>query len=88
MIAAEESLMTQAAVGKVYVEISVVLGRATMPIHQLLKMGRGALIELDTTVEDPVSIYANESLVARGDVMVVEDHIGVTIAEMVSKPES
>ena len=72
------------AVNNVTVEISVVLGRSLMPIHQLLKMGRGAVIELDTTVHDPASIYVNDQLIARGEIMVVEDHIGVTITESVA----
>ena len=46
MIAVEEPLMTQASIGKVYVDISVMLGWATMQIHQLLRMGRGVVIEL------------------------------------------
>ncbi len=71
------------AVDGVSIELSVVLGRSLMPIHQLLKMGRGAVIELDTTVNDPAMIYANERLIARGEVMVVDDHIGITITDTV-----
>ncbi len=78
--------MADPAITNVTVEISVVLGHSMMAIHQLLKMGRGAVIELDTTVNDPVSIYANEQLVARGEVMVVENHIGVTITDTVVAP--
>ena len=80
--------MTQSSIDKVYVEVSVVLGWATMPIHQLLKMGRGAVIELNTTLNDPSYIFANDELVARGEAMVVEDHIGIAITEWVSKTES
>ena len=76
--------MADAAITAVTVEISVVLGHSMMAIHQLLKMGRGAVIELDTTVNDMVSIYANDQLIARGEVMVVDDHIGVTITDTVS----
>jgi len=76
--------MSDAAITAVKVEISVVLGHSMMAIHQLLKMGRGAVIELDTTVNDLVSIYANDQLIARGDVMVVDDHIGVTITDTVA----
>ena len=71
------------AVDNVFVELSVVLGRSMMPIHQLLKMGRGAVIELDTTVNDPAMIYANERLIARGEVMVINDHVGITITDTV-----
>ena len=76
--------MTDPAITSVTVEISVVLGHSSMAIHQLLKMGRGAVIELDTTVNDLVSIYANDQLIARGDVMVVDDHIGVSITDTVA----
>lgn len=79
--------MANPAITSVTVEISVVLGHSIMAIHQLLKMGRGAVIELDTTVNDQVSIYANDQLIARGEVMVVEDHIGVTITDTVSEFE-
>ena len=75
--------MTKAAVGKVYAEISVVIGWSTMPIHQLLRMGRGAVIELNTTVNDPAYLYVNDQLVARGEVMVIDDHVGITITDAV-----
>jgi flagellar motor switch protein FliN/FliY len=71
------------AVDNVSVELSVVLGRSQMPIHQLLKMGRGAVIELDTTVNDLALVYANDRLIARGEVMVIDDHIGITITDTV-----
>lgn len=80
--------MDEPAITAVTVEISVVLGHSMMAIHQLLKMGRGAVIELDTTVNDMVAIYANDQLIARGDVMVVDDHIGVTITDTVAEFEA
>lgn len=64
-------------------ELSVVRGTTTVPIRHLLEMGRGAVIELDTTAEEPASIYANGKFVARGEVM-VEDHIGITLTGTVS----
>ena len=54
-----------------------------MPIHQLLRMGRGAVIELNTTVNDPAYLYVNDHLVARGEVMVIDDHVGITITDAV-----
>ena len=72
------------AVDNVSVDLSVVLGPSMMPIHQLLKMGRGGVIELDTTVNDAAMIYANERLIARGEVMVIDDHVGITITETVA----
>ncbi len=76
--------MTDNAVKTVTVELSVVLGRSQMPIHQLLKMGRGAVIELDTTVNDHAFIYANDTLIARGEVLVIDDHGGITITDTVA----
>ncbi len=79
--------MGSPAVSTVYVELSVVLGSATMPIRHLLKMGRGAVIELDTTTEDSASLYANEKLIARGEIMVVDDHLALNITDMFSADE-
>ncbi len=75
------------AVSGVSVEISVILGKSKMPIHQLLKMGRGAVIELDALVDDPVQIYANNRLIARGEIMVSGENVAVTITENVSDAE-
>jgi flagellar motor switch protein FliN/FliY len=66
----------------VKVEISVVLGRAVIPMHQLLRMGRGAVIELSSHQDDPVTIYANEKPVARGDIVIHGDKIGVSVTEL------
>lgn len=75
------------AVSGVSVEISVILGKSKMPIHQLLKMGRGAVIELDSLVDDPVLIYANNRLIARGEIMVSGENVAVKITENVSDAE-
>ena len=58
-----------------------------MPIHQLLKMGRGAVIELDTTVDDPALIMANDRLIAEGEVMVSKENVAVTISKIIGKLE-
>ena len=63
------------------VEITVELGATIMPIHHLLRMGRGAVIELDTTERDPMRVYANNTLIAHGDVKVDEGHLSVEITE-------
>jgi len=76
------------AVQDVSVELSVVLGRSNMPIHQLLKMGRGAVIELDATVEDDAWVYANNRLIARGTVMVSGENVAVSITEKVLQTEN
>ena len=69
-------------------DISVVLGRARMPIHMLLKMGRGAVITLDTTEKDEVEILANDHPVAKGIVVVNGADIAIEIASLVKRPVS
>lgn len=72
------------AIYKVPVEISVVLGKSHLRVNQLLKLGRGAVVELDQKTNEPVEIYANDILVARGEVVITEgDRIGVTLTELV-----
>jgi flagellar motor switch protein FliN/FliY len=71
------------AVYEVPVQVSAVLGRATMEVSQLLKLGRGAVVELDRKVGEAIDIYVNNRLVARGEVVVVDDRLGVTMTEIV-----
>ncbi|MBL6945334.1 MAG: flagellar motor switch protein FliN [Rhodospirillales bacterium] len=71
------------AVYDIPVQVSAVLGKATMQVSQLLKLGRGAVVELDRKVGEAVDIYVNNRLVARGEVVVVEDRLGVTMTEIV-----
>ena len=66
---------------KIEVDITVELGAATMPIHHLLRMGRGAVIELDTSENDPLRVYANNPLVAHGEVKVEDGKLAVMITE-------
>jgi len=77
--------MEHQAFNRVSVEITVVLGRSDMPIRQLLKMGRGAVIDLDAKHEDECWVYANGELVARGEIMIVGERIGVSITRMMSQ---
>jgi len=79
--------MNLEAMNRVTVEITVVLGRAMMPVRQLLKMGRGAVIDLDAKHEDECWIYANGELVARGEIMIVGERIGVSVTRMMSQLE-
>ena len=65
------------------VQVTVVLGRTSMQVNQLLKLGRGAVIELDKKVGEPIDVFVNNRLVARGEVVVVEDRIGVTMTEII-----
>ncbi len=67
------------------VQVTVVLGRTHMQVSQLLKLGRGAVIELDRKVGEPIDILVNNRLVARGEVVVVEDRIGITMTEIIKK---
>ncbi len=71
------------AIQEVDVEVSVVLGKAVMPIHQLLKMGRGAIIELEGSVDAPVWVFANNRLIARGDVVISGENVAVAITDVV-----
>ncbi len=71
------------AVYQIPVQVSAVLGKSTMQVSNLLKMGRGAVIELDRKVGEAIDIYVNNRLVARGEVVVVEDKLGVTMTEII-----
>ena len=71
------------AIYDIPVQISAVLGKSTMQVSQLLKLGRGAVIDLDRKVGEAIDIYVNNRLVARGEVIVVEDRLGVTMTEIV-----
>jgi flagellar motor switch protein FliN/FliY len=71
------------AVYEIPVQVSAVLGKANMQVSQLLKLGRGAVVELDRKVGEAIDIYVNNRLVARGEVVVVEDRLGVTMTEII-----
>jgi flagellar motor switch protein FliN/FliY len=76
------------AVYDIPVQVSAVLGKATMQVNQLLKLGRGAVVELDRKVGEAIDIYVNNRLVARGEVVVVEDRLGVTMTEIIKTDRS
>lgn len=76
------------AIYEVPVQVSAVLGNTSMQVSQLLKLGRGAVVELDRKVGDPVDIYVNDRLVARGEVVVVDEHLGVTLTEIIRKEQA
>jgi flagellar motor switch protein FliN/FliY len=65
------------------VKVSAVLGRARMEVGDLLKLGPGAVLELDRKVGEAIDIYVNNRLVARGEVVLVEDKLGVTMTEII-----
>jgi flagellar motor switch protein FliN/FliY len=71
------------AVFDVPVQVSAVLGRAKMDVGELLKLGPGAVLELDRKVGEAIDIYINNRLVARGEVVLVEEKLGVTMTEII-----
>ena len=79
----DDATLSLDAVQDIPVQVSVVLGKATIQVSQLLKLGRGAVVELDRKVGEPIDVYVNNRLVARGEVVVVEDRIGVTMTEII-----
>lgn len=76
------------AVFDVPVQVSAVLGRSRMEVGDLLKLGPGTVLELDRRVGEAIDIYVNNRLVARGEVVVVEDRLGVTMTEIIKSDRS
>jgi flagellar motor switch protein FliN/FliY len=71
---------------KVSVDITVVLGTTSMPIHQVLRLGRGAIIELESSEDDAVNILANNLPVAKGTVVVNGNRIAVEVGDLLQRP--
>ena len=71
------------AIYNVDVDISVVLGQSNLRVNQLLKLGRGAVVELEQKTSDPVEIFANDVLIARGEVIAQGERFGLRIVELV-----
>jgi flagellar motor switch protein FliN/FliY len=71
------------AVFDVPVTVSAVLGKSSMEVSQLLKLGKGTVVELDRKVGEAIDIYVNDRLVARGEVVLVEDRLGITMTEII-----
>jgi flagellar motor switch protein FliN/FliY len=71
------------AVFDVNVNVSAILGKSTMEVSQLLKLGRGSVVELNRKIGEAIDIYVNDRLVARGEVVLVEDRLGITMTEIV-----
>ncbi len=74
------------AVYDIPVKVSAILGKTKMKVSQLLKLNKGAIIELDRKVGEAIDIYVNNNLVARGEVVVVDDKLGITMTEIVKSP--
>ena len=81
--ATDKTATDLAPVFDVPVNISAVLGKAHMSVAQLLKLNRGSVLELDRKVGEAIDIFVNNRLVARGEVVVVEDRLGVTMTEII-----
>ncbi|MFQ5533706.1 MAG: flagellar motor switch protein FliN [Sphingomonadales bacterium] len=82
----EEPTRTAADLESVFdipVKVSAVLGKCQLQVSQLVKLGRGAVIELDRKVGEAIDVYVNNRLVARGEVVLVDDRLGVTMTEIV-----
>lgn len=76
------------AVFDVPVTVSAVLGKSAMEVSQLLKLSKGMIVELDRKVGEAIDIYVNDRLVARGEVVLVEDRLGVTMTEIIKAGQS
>ncbi|GJE71784.1 FliM/FliN family flagellar motor switch protein [Methylorubrum podarium] len=76
-----------AVLDELQVDLKVVLGRSHMPLHMLLRMGRGAVIELEATETDMVEILANDHPIARGQIVVTGNRISVEVTELIRKAE-
>ena len=74
-----------ATLDNVSIDIAVVLGKTSMPIHQVLRLGRGAIIELNSSEEDEVRILANNMPVAKGTVIVSGNRIAVEVKELLPR---
>ena len=81
MAKAEEDADVEARLG-IDVEIVAVLGATDMKISQLLKMGRGAVVQLDRHIDEEIEVYANKQLIARGEIIVIEDKLGVNLTKI------
>ncbi|MDP3174709.1 MAG: flagellar motor switch protein FliN [Phenylobacterium sp.] len=79
----EKNASDLAPVFEVPVNISAVLGRATMSVAQLLQLAQGSVLELDRKVGEAIDIYVNNRLVARGEVVIVDERLGVTMTEII-----
>lgn len=71
------------AVYDVPVTVQAILGKSAMEVSQLLRLGRGTVVQLDRKVGEAIDIYVNDRLVARGEVVLVEDRLGVTMTEII-----
>lgn len=76
------------AVFDVNVNVSAILGKSKMEVSQLLKLAKGSVVELDRKIGEAIDIFVNDRLVARGEVVLVEDRLGITMTEIVKGDRS
>lgn len=79
----KDTELTLEALYDVPVQISVVLGKTSMQLNKLLKLGRGAVIELERAVGEPIDVFVNDKMVAKGEIVIVDNKLGVTLTEVV-----
>ena len=88
VVGEEKTANDLAPVFDVPVNISAVLGKASMSVAQLLKLAQGSVLELDRKVGEAIDIYVNNRLVARGEVVVVDERLGVTMTEIIKSEDA
>ena len=82
----EDGVAPMDSLGAIYdvpVQVSAVLGKTSMPISQLIKLGRGAVLELDRKVGESIDVVVNNRLIAKGEIVIVEERIGITMTEII-----
>jgi flagellar motor switch protein FliN/FliY len=65
-------------------DVSVELGKVKMPVNELLQLGRGSILELTKPVGDPLDIYINKKLIAKGEVVILDDKFGIRVADIIN----
>lgn len=86
----EQNQLGELALESLYnvpLNVSVVLGRTEMELNNLLKLSKGSVIELDRNVNEPVDVYVNDRMIARGEIVVVDNKIGITLTRLIYKEE-
>lgn len=82
----DQFMKSMSVVDSIEVDIKVELGSTVMPIHHMLRMGRGAVIELDAIENDPMKIYANNALIAEGEIKIDDGRLAVEVTKKIVKP--
>lgn len=82
----DQVMKSMNVVDSIDVDIKVELGSTVMPVHHMLRLGRGAVIELDAVESDPMKIYANNALIAEGDIKIDDGRLAVEVTKKIVKP--